>query len=433
MSENTRTLIGYTTYLIGTVGCLLCGVLVSGLMTLKGWSVGFFWLTIIGLITCTVMVIFSSYFLVPPFDRISEIDNRPPVLFLRPFNEDKSRTYDVISAGESTVPIQGTSEDFLLALNAIGPFVSIGEPNWESRIGIFPQGAYRIFVRQQGWQKKVEELLSQSRLVVLTVGESAGIEWEIETVKNNVHHTSLLLYLPPRPTDALTKKGRAKKEKAFYEEFKAIIEKHFPIHLPNFQDAIYIIGFTEDGTPIFGQSTSKKKWWFTEFDRTSTGVSEQLKHVLSVILPDHDLSSYTIIGQPAMYARYIVATVLFFFGLGLGWIWQDSDFSVSGEFRMIFNVITTIIIQFTLVIGWVLIAKYFRQAWIWIIPVCIGTGSVFTIVFTLYQNRILVDLNFIYSVLNMTGAINTLTSVVSSLLILMLGIWLNGRKPSPSE
>ena len=433
MSEHTRTLIGYTTYLIGTVGCLLCGVLIIDFFTLKGSSVGSVLLTIIGLIAFAVMVVFSSCFLVPTFDRIAEIDNRPPVLFLRPFNEDKSRTYDVILAGESTVTTQGTSEDFLLALNAIGPFVSIGEPNWESRMGMFPQGAYRIFVKNQGWQKKVAELLSKSRLVVLTVGESAGIEWEIEAVKNNVNHTSLLLYLPPRPTEALTKKGRAKKEKAFYEEFKAMIEKRFPIHLPNFQDAIYIIGFTEDGDPIFGQSTSKRKWWFTEMDRTSTAVSDQLKHVLSVILPDHDLSSYTIIGQPAMYARYIVATVLFFFGLGLGWIWQNSDFSTLGELRMLFNVGTTIINQFALVIGWVLIAKYFRRQWIWIIPVCIATGSVFSIIFTLYQNRILADINVVYTLLNMMGTINTLTGVISSLLILVLGIWLNGRKHSPSE
>ncbi|MCA9421698.1 MAG: hypothetical protein KC592_11800, partial [Nitrospira sp.] len=184
---------------------------------------------------------------------------------------------------------------------------------------------------------------------------------------------------------------------------------------------------------IFGQSTSKRKWWLTEMDRTSTAVSDQLKHVLSVILPDHDLSSYTIIGQAAMYARYVVATVLFFFGLGIGWIGLDSDFSISGVLRMLFHVVPTIINYLALVIGWVLIAKYFHRVWIWIIPVCIATGSVFSIIFTLYQNRILADVNFIYTLLNMTGAINTLTGVVSSLLILVLGIWLNKKNPSPSE
>ncbi len=433
MSADTRTLIGYTIYLISVIGCVLCGMMFVGLFSPKASSMTYFWLTIGGFILCIFMVIISSCFLVPTFAQVTKIDKRSPVLFLRPFNEDQSRTYDVISIGESTVNIQGTSEEFLLVLNAIGPLVSIGEPNWISRIGAYPHGAYRVFVEHQNWQRKVEELLGKSSLVVLTVGESAGIEWEIEAVKNNVNHTALLLYLPPRPTDALTKKGRAKKEKMIYEEFKTMIEKRFPIHLPDFQETIHIIGFKENGDPIFGQSTSKKKWWFTEMDRTVTAVSDQLQHILSVIRPSQDLSSYTIIGQYTMYTRYIIATLLFLFGLGLGWAWQNSNFHAPGDLNTISHVVTTIIVQLTLVIGWVLIAKYFRRLWIWIIPFCIATGSLLTIFFTLFQARMLPENDFLYTFLRLMSTMSSVVGIVSSFFILTLGVWLNGKKFSEPE
>ena len=434
MAADTRTFIGYTIYLIGALGCILCGMMFVELFSAKGSAMTYFWLTIGAFILCIFMVMVSSHFIVPTFDQVTEIDQRSPVLFLRPFDEDKSRTYDVILAGETTVNIQGTSEDFLVRLNAIGPLVSIGEPNWKSQMGAYPHGAYRVFVEHQNWQQKVEELLGKSSLVVLTVGESAGIEWEIEAAKNKIDHTALLLYLPPRPTGALTKKGRAKKEKAIYDEFKAMIEKRFPIHLPDFQETIYIIGFKANGDPIFGQNTSKKKWWLTEMDRTAKAVSDQLQLVLSVMRPDHDLSSYTIIGLYAMYTRYIIATLLFLFGLGLGWAWQDSNLYIPGGLNMILHVVTTIIVQLALVIGWVLIAKYFRRRWIWIIPCSVAAGSLLTIGFTLFQTRMLPENAFFsYTFLSLMGTMNSAIGIVSSLFILFLGVWLHGKKFSKSE
>lgn len=433
MSADTRTFIGYTIYLVGVLGCVLCGMMFVELFSPKVSSMTYFLVTIGGFILSVFMVMISSCFLVPTFDQVTEIDQRSPVLFLRPFDEDKSRTYDVIIAGETTVNIQGTSEEFLLRLNAIGPLVSIGEPNWQSRIGAYPYGAYRVFVEHQNWQQKVEELLGKSSLVVLTVGESAGIEWEIEAVKNKIDHTALLLYLPPRPTGALTKKGRAKKEKTIYDEFKTMIEKRFPIHLPDFQETIYIIGFKENGDPIFGQSTSKKKWWLTEMDRTAKAVSDQLQLILSVMRPNHDLSSYTIIGQYAMYTRYIIATLLFLCGLGLGWAWQDSNFHISGRLNMILHVGTTILVQLALVIGWVLIAKYFRRRWIWIIPFCMATSSLLTIVFTLVQTRMLPENDFFYTFLGLMSTMSSVVGIVSALFILVLGVWLHGKKFSKPE
>jgi hypothetical protein len=117
-----------------------------------------------------LLALVAESFLVPSCRDVCERDPRAPVLFLRPFDEDKPLTYDVISAGETVMTNMAKAEDFLLALNAVGPLISVAAPDWSARLGLHPHGAFRDYVDPGQWQQRVEELLDQASTVVLAVG-----------------------------------------------------------------------------------------------------------------------------------------------------------------------------------------------------------------------------------------------------------------------
>ncbi len=102
-----------------------------------------------------VLALVAEGFLVPSCRDVCERDPRAPVLFLRPFGEDEPLTYDVISAGETVMANMAKAEDFLLALNAVGPLISIAQPNWSARLGLHPHGAFRDYVDPDQWQQRV--------------------------------------------------------------------------------------------------------------------------------------------------------------------------------------------------------------------------------------------------------------------------------------
>jgi hypothetical protein len=99
--------------------------------------------------------------------RIGSLD-RPPVLYLRSFDDDRRA---------ARIKGQLTEEEHLgKVLSQIGPFVAVGRPG-ES----FPTvGASRVYVGDAEWQSTVDELLRSARLVVIRTGQTTGLEWEVE-------------------------------------------------------------------------------------------------------------------------------------------------------------------------------------------------------------------------------------------------------------
>jgi hypothetical protein len=270
------------------------------------------------LIIQIVLALVAEGFLVPSCRDVSERDPRAPVLFLRPFGEDEPLTYDVISAGETTTTILAKAEDFLLALNAVGPLISIAEPAWSSRLGLHPPGAFRDYVDPSQWQRRVEQLLDQAGMVVLAVGESPGIEWEIAQVCKRIGPQSLLVYLAPRPASALTQRGRSSKERAIYEHFAPMIRRHFAIELPPFSESLHIIGFDTSGAPIVAPEAVRSRWTLSEQHRVANAITSQLKAVLARTRPGIDLDHYRVPGRAAAWWPIGLATVLFLTAIGLG-------------------------------------------------------------------------------------------------------------------
>lgn len=119
-------------------------------------------------------------------------DPRSPVLFLRSFEDD-----DLLDPTPRMIPLgdmfpRRYEESLAKPLNKIGPMISIGRPG--NKLSIL--GGHRLFVSDQDWKEAVEHLRKHSAAVVLMVGRTEGLWWEIESSLKSVPHERLLFFFP---------------------------------------------------------------------------------------------------------------------------------------------------------------------------------------------------------------------------------------------
>ena len=113
------------------------------------------------------------------------LDGRLPVLYLRSFRADRTtRGFVGLRTGE---------ENLVRVFSNIGPAVAIGHPRERST----PLGAARLYLSDTDWRPVVTSLLKVNALVVLVVGKSRGIQWELETTVRVVTPERLLLLITP--------------------------------------------------------------------------------------------------------------------------------------------------------------------------------------------------------------------------------------------
>ncbi len=108
-------------------------------------------------------------------------DARAPILYLRPFREDRrALSWRPRLLLSSLVPRLGESRSVdEIVLNSCvtdGPVLAIGRPGEV----VPPLGAARVYVDGEDWQSVVKSLASSSRYLVLVVDPTAGVLWEIE-------------------------------------------------------------------------------------------------------------------------------------------------------------------------------------------------------------------------------------------------------------
>ena len=126
-------------------------------------------------------------------------DPRPPVVFLRPFDED-SRTLHATPVGqrqggarpESSSGRGGQEHTLALLFRSVGPFIAIGRPG-ESLATL---GAARTYVSDDVWKQEVEALVRRAGAIVLQPELSSGTVWEIELIARRMDRQRLLLVVP---------------------------------------------------------------------------------------------------------------------------------------------------------------------------------------------------------------------------------------------
>jgi len=118
-------------------------------------------------------------------DEAIRIDPRPPVIYLRSFRDDGERLVRgyatpsrLLSAISSALVIVSPEQELALNLRRIGPVIAIGKPG-----ETLPElGAARLYAPHDRWQEIVFGLLDRAAMVVVRVGTSAGVLWEVDQV-----------------------------------------------------------------------------------------------------------------------------------------------------------------------------------------------------------------------------------------------------------
>ena len=125
-------------------------------------------------------------------------DFRSPVLYLRAFRDDHSRSMRTPAFSRCIFRELTVEEELAREMRSVGPFVAIGKPGEE-----LPQlGAARMYVPDSQWQSRVRELMELSQLVVLRIGSSVtpGLSWEFsEAIKAVPTERLVIFFYPPRP------------------------------------------------------------------------------------------------------------------------------------------------------------------------------------------------------------------------------------------
>lgn len=140
-------------------------------------------------------------------------DPRPPVVYLRSFEDDEVLANANIVRG--FIQLTTEEEQYARVLNRIGPFLAIGDP----REALPDLGAARIYVGNDDWRARVEALLARARLIVLRLSATEGLLWELRTVIARNDPSKLLVLVPGPPED--------------YPAFRQLANKWLPQPLPS--------------------------------------------------------------------------------------------------------------------------------------------------------------------------------------------------------
>ena len=214
-------------YALGLFICLLASLIMG---VYAGDSFQRYWIfAVFGISFFLVLFLISRGFryLSPNAKTLLENDPRPPILYLRSFQDDET-----VIGGESSC---------VKALAEFGPVIAIGKPN-EKLPSI---GAGRLYVGDAHWQDVIKLLLQHVQFVVLRFAFSEGLWWELELVTHRISPEKILIYLPwashASQEGAQLQLGIPfrNKKKLFWEsyegqyaQFRNVSHKFFPYALP---------------------------------------------------------------------------------------------------------------------------------------------------------------------------------------------------------
>ena len=170
------------------------------------------------LITVGVIQMFlrARKFTAASAEEVLSADPRPPVIYMRSFKDDGWASMPVMSGPPGWAvlfPKELVTEEELVAriLNDFGPMVTIGKPGEALR----ELGAARMYVGEQEWHDKVAALMQSAKLVVLRLGQTEGLWWELEQAIGKMRPEQLLVFVP-RIVDKSTREAIRRRAEALF-------------------------------------------------------------------------------------------------------------------------------------------------------------------------------------------------------------------------
>ncbi len=191
-------------------------------------------------------------------------DPRPPIVFLRPFDEEQrvmeGNPVGKREGGEDPARSKGKSayeRTLAVLLRKSGPFIAIGRPGEP----LATLGAARIYVADHEWKEHVEAMVRSAGAVILQPELSAGTLWEVELVAATWDRKRLLLIVPNPALRPLR-----------YARIRDVVQERLGINLPHVEacppcDAFY---FDDSGRPVPLLLETPRFWisppqWFWRF------------------------------------------------------------------------------------------------------------------------------------------------------------------------
>jgi hypothetical protein len=126
-------------------------------------------------------------------------DSRAPVLYLRSFSDDSMRIRTERWARRTWFdrllgPERERFEQVIAwHLWSYGPVIAIRRPGGSRQ----PVGAAREELDRDNWAYQIDEWLVSARLIVMTLGQTAGLQWEINRIRELGLRDKLLMLFPP--------------------------------------------------------------------------------------------------------------------------------------------------------------------------------------------------------------------------------------------
>lgn len=283
-------------------------------------------------------LILGSRLCLRTFDPRRHPDPRPPILYLRAFDDDGKRSFqpsgtlarlhgifryaDVFKTTFVFIvhptkllkmflnaDTYSSEELFARVFRPCGPLVAVGRPGEL----LATSGADRMYVADDEWKQVVLEYLAKSQAVILQPASGEGVRWEVEHVLSLVPRHKVLLSM-------LNYKDRPN----LYEGFRSWMQREHGVALPldlPFQDTPACVYFEKDGTvrvqPICYRSPLL--WSFIgnavharmTFDPFISGLQGGPRE-----LPQHPRKARL----QAAFSIPLAITFVFAFGALLGWV-----------------------------------------------------------------------------------------------------------------
>jgi hypothetical protein len=173
---------------------------------LFGWRDFTVWGTIeqffkIGLNACLLCFWMAHRAKSLPAEKLQEDDIRPPVFYLRSFDQEDQTFVDVPYLQRDkysfAVNTPGVTFEQYLSGNlreCIGPFVALGNP--EDYLA--PEGANRLYLDDPCWQKEFIKLCHKSACILMQAGASENLKWELQTILSYAFVTKFFILTPPK-------------------------------------------------------------------------------------------------------------------------------------------------------------------------------------------------------------------------------------------
>src|SRR5262249_3418517 len=135
-------------------------------------------------------------------DHLLEYDQRPPIVFLRSFQDDRRK---IRMARRNDKPVLVGFEDALSGFFfRIGPFIALG-----SRQDFIPRlGAARTYKDDSVWQDKAKRWMKDATWIVYLLGSTESLKWEIEQITLDALVEKTIFLFPPNVGASAARLGK---------------------------------------------------------------------------------------------------------------------------------------------------------------------------------------------------------------------------------